>query len=189
MAKLRVLLGMLLLLVTVAPAHALVSYTFSGPGLEGTLLLDDSAPFVITHDPRDVGPEATLDSPLNFISGRFGAFTFSGRPELLVVPDERPDPLLGARNTWLVNASVTGPPVNGAAPTRVRLGFDGEAPVTIGLVPPQNPPGDLADSAFFGLFISSQDSALGAQPVTISGPFSVPEPAAPSYSSSASRQF
>jgi hypothetical protein len=177
MLKPIVLLGMLMLSVMVGPAHAMVSYTFSGPGgLDGTLLLDDSAPFVITVAPGS-GTGATLDSPLNFISGRIGAFTFFGRPELQIFQDQRqPEPFFRV-NVWIVDSPVVGPPVGNVVPTRIRFGYDGRTPVTISLTPPPAS-GRPGDDFFFGMFLSNGSlDGCCSEPVTIVGPVFVPEPA------------
>jgi hypothetical protein len=175
MLKLTVLLGMLLLLVMAGPAQALMSYTFAGGGLDGTLFLDDSSPFIITHEL--FGTAATLDSPLNFVSGAFGDFTFSGIPELLIFQDERPDPLTGKFNVWIVDATVTGPEVGGRAPTRIRLGYDGSSPVSISLTPPTLSGQNFDSFFFFGMFFSDGTTdGCCVQPVNISGPVPVPEP-------------
>ena len=180
MLKLTVLVGMLMLFAMAGPAHALVSYTFTGPGgLEGTVLLDDSVPFLITHG--GFGTSANLASPLNFISGRFGEFTFFGRPVLNIGVDERPDPPLGKQNSWIFDSQVVGPPVGKVVPTQIRLGYAvGPAFVNISLTPP-TPSGVGPDTLFFGVFFSDFNGGNCprpcAEPVTISGPVSVPEPA------------
>jgi hypothetical protein len=110
MRKITILFAMLLVLAVARPAHALVSYTFTGGGFDGTLFLDDSVPFVITPPhlisiPGLTSPiffdftTGTLDSVLNFVSGSFGDFTFFGRPELNIFQDERPDPPQGGSMT------------------------------------------------------------------------------------------
>jgi hypothetical protein len=181
MRKITILFAMLLVLAVARPAHALVSYTFTGGGFDGTLFLDDSVPFVITPPhlisiPGLTSPiffdftTGTLDSVLNFVSGSFGDFTFFGRPELNIFQDERPDPPAGRVDDWILTSQVVGPPVGGVVPISFSLIFSVLPNVRIDIS--LTPPGPLASAG-----LSFSDGTGHTAVVTVSGPVPVPEPA------------
>ena len=132
-----IMIAMIVLVLCGGPSTAsAVFYTFSGAnGLAGSFTLDENTPFTITVDM--FGTSGVLMSPLNHISGVFGAFTFQGTPSLFV-SDLFTACCGGAEDSWIVRSNITGPTVNGLTPAMLNLfifrGADAVTPIS--LIPP-----------------------------------------------------
>jgi hypothetical protein len=137
MKRALIVTAMTVLVLSGGPSTAgAVAYTFSGAnGLAGSFTLDGNTPFATTVDM--FGTSGVLMSPLNHISGVFGAFTFQGTPSLFV-SDLFTECCGGAQDSWIVRSNITGPTVNGLTPALLNLFiFRGADAVTqISLIPP-----------------------------------------------------
>ena len=99
------------------PAHALV-YTFTGEnGLSGTLTFDETVPIAVTKFP--FGSEGIHTSPLNHISGQFGAYEFEGSATLAIL-DVMVDGF-ALTDLWVARADITSPAINGLSLDKLNL--------------------------------------------------------------------
>lgn len=146
MKQASVVIALTILVLCAGPSTAgAVFYTFSGGnGLAGSFTLDENTPFSITVDM--FGTSGVLMSPLNHISGVFGALTFQGTPSLFVSDLFTPC-CGGAEDSWIVRSNITGPTVNGLTPAMLNLfifrGADAVTPISLIPPAPGNSPFDF----------------------------------------------
>ena len=142
-----------------------VMFSFSGDReLKGQFILDDAASFTFSN--QFEATVATLSSPIQRISGTYGAYSFDGSINLVVT--DRPA-FSGGQETllndsWIGRSTLSGPDVDGRSLTNLNLFVYTSAASLNGAS--LTPPPFVLSPSLFQYTVRFSDGTIAAAPLT-----------------------